>query len=73
VLEEKSLKDLLDLFFTTFKMEINLNNSNLYSYGIEDSLFARIDQIFQFQHLGFDEAFKYLGFNLKPNNYGKED
>jgi hypothetical protein len=40
---------------------------------MNDSLSCRIERIFPFKHLEFDKGLKYLGFNLKPNNYGKED
>jgi hypothetical protein len=32
-----------------------------------------MERIFPFQHLDINEGVKYLGFTLKPNNYGKVD
>jgi len=28
---------------------------------------------FPYEHIPFDEGFKYLGFHIKPNSYKKED
>jgi hypothetical protein len=73
LLEGLHLKDLLVLFCTTTRMEINHNKSTSLSIGLDDAISARMDMIFNFQHLEFNNGFKYLGFNLKPNNCGKED
>jgi hypothetical protein len=45
----------------------------LYTHGMDDTLSTNIEGIFPFQHLEFDGGLRYLGFNLKPNHYGKED
>jgi hypothetical protein len=50
-----------------------LGKSALYTHGIDDFLSAKLGRIFPFQHLSFSGGLIYLGFNLKPNNYGKED
>jgi len=73
LVEGQYLKDLLDLFCSSTGMVINHAKSILLLFGLEDHLSARMEMIFNFQHLGFNDGFKYLGFNLKPNNYGKED
>ena len=54
-------------------MEVTVGKYALYTYGLNDNLFTRIKGIFSFQHLDFYSGPKYLGFFLKPNNYGKED
>jgi hypothetical protein len=40
---------------------------------MDDLFVAILGIIFPFQHLSFNGGLRYLGFNLKPNNYGKED
>jgi hypothetical protein len=49
--EIQTLKDLLDLYLATTRMEINLGKSAQYSYGLNDNLSARIERIFSFKHL----------------------
>jgi hypothetical protein len=73
VRESQNLKEILDLYFVATGMEINMGKSALYTYGLNDSLSTRIERIFSFQHLDFEGGLKYLGFILKPNNYGNKD
>lgn len=48
-------------------MEIYLNTSSLYSYGIDENQIWGLGGFFSFQHQDLDEGMKYLGFTLRPN------
>jgi hypothetical protein len=72
-LECQNLKEILDMYCFATCMEINLGNYALYTHGMDDLLFVGLGIIFPFQHLSFNRVLRYLGFNLKPNNYGKGD
>jgi hypothetical protein len=54
-------------------MDINENKSALFTFSLDDTHNTRMERIFPFQHLDINEGVKYLGFTLKPNNYGKVD
>jgi hypothetical protein len=64
-------KDILQLYFSTIGMDINENKSALFTFGLDDTHNTRMERFFPFQHLDVNEGVKYLGFTLKPNNYGK--
>jgi hypothetical protein len=50
-----------------------VQSSTLFTSGMDDELSLDFERNFPFQHLDMSEGIKYLGFNLKPNSYGKED
>jgi hypothetical protein len=55
------------------KMEVNGTKSALFTSGMDYELSLDIERNFPFGHLDLSEGIKYLGFNLKPNSYGKAD
>ena len=71
--ESQTLKYTVDLYSNAIGMDINLVKFALYSHWLDHNLYGRIEIIFTFQHMDFEGDLKYLGYNLKLNNYGKED
>jgi hypothetical protein len=72
LLEGQHLKYILVLFCIATRMEINHNKSSFLSFGLDNVFSDSMDNILNFQHIEFNNGFKYFNFNLKPNNYGKE-
>ena len=54
------------------RMEISFIKSTMYKNAIPTDVLVQMDAISPFSRQGLDENFKYLGFNLKPNGYGKK-
>jgi hypothetical protein len=52
-------------------MDINKNKYSLFTSSLDDTHNTRMERIFPFQNLDINEGVIYLGFTLKPNNYGK--
>jgi hypothetical protein len=71
--ELRSFRDLLLLYKKSMGMEFNDAKSSLYTFGLEEGLETTLDRYFPFPLLDFNDGVKYLGFYLKPNNYGKVD
>ena len=68
-----SFKDILNLFCSATGMKINMENSCLLLNHRENEEEASIAITFPTQRKHFSDGPKYLGFNLKPYNYRKED
>jgi hypothetical protein len=68
-----ALKDLLNLFCSATGMKINMEKSCLLLHHCENEEEASIANTFPAQRKNFSDGLKYLGFNLKPDNYRKED
>ena len=64
---------IIDLYTSATRMEINQVKSTIYCYGRVEESTSMLEGIFYFQALILEEGFKYLGFFLKPNKYGKGD
>jgi len=68
-----SFKIILNLFCSAIGMKVNMEKSYLilnHCVKEKESSFANT---FQAQRKPLSEGLKYLGFNLKPDNYRKED
>ena len=53
-------------------MEINAENFFICLSGLVKRVEQEHLNLFQFYITNFNEGFKYLGYLLKPNSYGKE-
>jgi hypothetical protein len=68
-----SFKNILNLYCSATRMKVNMEKSCLilnHCAEAEESSFANI---FPSQRKPLSKGLKYLGFNLKPDNYRKED
>jgi hypothetical protein len=54
-------------------MLININKFSIPFTRLEDKEVHYFSQIFPFQRIDNENVLKYLGFHLKPNDYGKKD
>jgi hypothetical protein len=53
-------------------MEINAKNSSFNFSGLREDGIQILTLLFPFKAIDFQASLKYLGFILKPNNYGSE-
>ena len=67
------ISEILALFSTVTRMEINDGKSTLTTHCMDNEEVRHASVIFPFIRASLDEGLKYLGFLLKPNNYLKED
>jgi hypothetical protein len=67
------LKEILDWFCDAMGMLINDENSAIFFSEFVEEERVHIQPIFSFSAHDIGEGVKYLGFVLKPNNYGKAD
>eukprot|EP01018_Ginkgo_biloba_P027299 Gb_05586 [translate_table: standard] len=67
----KVLKEVLSLFCNVTSMEINEGKLLLCFIEVVKRVVKETKGLFNFQATNFDECFKYLGYTLKPNSYGK--
>jgi hypothetical protein len=72
-LEGRVLNDILDLFYGATRMVININKSAIFFPELEEDLRLSISTLFSFPSYDLQDGIKYLGFKLKPNNYGTKD
>jgi hypothetical protein len=68
-----TLKDGLTLFFEAMGMIINVEKSSIYILDSHGPACIPFSSLFNFSIHEMVYRFKYLGFNLKPNNYGYAD
>ena len=68
-----TLRDILELFSKSTRMEINERKSTLTSHLLLVEEIQELSRVFPFNLVGIDEGLKYLGFCLKPNDYHKHD
>jgi hypothetical protein len=68
-----TLKDLLNLFCSATGMKINMEKSCLLLHHCENEEESSISNTFPAQRKNFFDRLKYLGFNLKPDNYKTKD
>jgi hypothetical protein len=73
LIEDRALHELLVLFSTDTRMEVSEGKSLIYMHGVVEQVEINLINLFMFQKIEFDEGFKYPGFQLKPNFYGKKD
>jgi len=71
--DAESLNSILDLFSKATGMEYNTRKSTISSSLLSDGEIARLKSFFPFETKSIEDGLKYLGFNLKPNNYKKSD
>jgi hypothetical protein len=62
---------LLYLYNFPMRMGVNDTKLTLFNSSMDDEINLDFEGNFLFHHLDLIEAIKYLGFNLKPNSYGK--
>lgn len=63
----------MDLYSATTSMEFHVFKEVISFFGLNVEVERQILQIFPFISIHFNEGFKYLGFPLKPNGYGRKD
>jgi hypothetical protein len=68
-----TLKNILTLFCIAIGMKINLEKSNLLLNHCSEVEEATFTNLFLARRRQLNEGIKYLGFNLKPDCYKKED
>jgi hypothetical protein len=68
-----SFKTILNLFCSATGMKVNMEKSCLILNHCATAEEFSIASSFPAQRKSLSEGFKYLGFNLKPDNYRKED
>jgi hypothetical protein len=69
----KVLSNILSLFHSTTGMQINIQKYTLSFSEMESEDEEIYRRLFPYTFQEFSEGLKYLGFNLKPNNYLKKD
>jgi hypothetical protein len=67
------LSDILELFGKATGMKINERKSTLSTHNMELEEQRSYKDLFPFEQQELDKGLKYLGFQLKPNNYRKGD
>jgi hypothetical protein len=65
----QSLKEILNLFYSTIGMIINEEKSCLYVWGLETPDRIAISHLINTQIYKREEGMKNLGFNLKVHRY----
>jgi hypothetical protein len=73
VKEFQQLKFILDLFFSTTDMQINVTNSTMLICVIKEDMLLQLDELLPLNHRRIEEGIKYLGFKLKPRSYSLDD
>jgi hypothetical protein len=71
--EAETLRDILSLFSKATGMQINDRKSSLTNFLLLEEEDLAHYSFFPFEIRALDDGLKYLGFNLKPNDYRKED
>jgi hypothetical protein len=71
--EAETLRDILSLFSKATGMQINDRKSSLTTFLLSEEEELAHYTFFPFERRALDDGLKYLGFNLKPNDYRKED
>jgi hypothetical protein len=67
------LIEILDQFCQATSMEVNGRKSFMSCYNLTNQEIEPYHNLFHFSLIEFETGFKYLGFHLKPNNYGKRN
>jgi hypothetical protein len=67
------LTEILSLFRSSIGMQINIQKSTLTISEMEREEVATYQRLFPYSVQDISEGLKYLGFQLRPNNYRKED
>lgn len=65
------LIEILDQFCRATGMEVNGRKSSVSCCNLMDQEVESYQNLFHFSLITFETGFKYLGFHLKLNNYGK--
>jgi hypothetical protein len=68
-----SFKNILNLYCSATGMKVNMEKSCLILNHCAEAEESSIANTFPSQRKPLSEGLKYLGFNLKPENYRKED
>jgi hypothetical protein len=71
--EAETLKDILLLFSKATGMQINDRKSSITTSLLSEEEVLTHQNYFPYERRSLEEGLKYLGFNLKPNDYRKED
>jgi hypothetical protein len=66
-------KEILELYCLATGMETNITKSALYFPEVEAQVRNNLEHTFPFPSHDLNDGIKYLGYSLKPNNYGKVD
>jgi hypothetical protein len=68
--EGRQYKEKLDLFCDATSVLVNVNNLALYFPVVESRIRCILIDVSSFPSHKLDDGFKYLGYHIKPNNYG---
>jgi hypothetical protein len=71
--EIKAWKWILDSFYATTSMQINIGKFVVYTNELGDDLKGLLKEHLPFAWKSINEGMKYLGFKLKPNSYSFDD
>jgi hypothetical protein len=69
----RKMHEILQLYCKATGMEVNYLNSAIYFNELGDMDEKQLKVLFPFKNVLFQDGLKYLGFNIKPNGYGKND
>ena len=69
--EVRVLQDILKILSMEIVMMIKTDESIVSFNGVDERVAQELQVIFNFRSRNFCERFKYLGYILKPNSYGK--
>jgi hypothetical protein len=67
------LKEILELYCIAISMTINMKTSSICFNGMEENHIKRVLQFFPYNVYGIQDGLKFLGFFIKPNDYGIND
>jgi hypothetical protein len=71
--EGKVVKNIMDLFCGATCMVINLCKSSMYFPEFEVASHQYMSALFSLPSHNLHGGLKYLGYNIKPNNYGFDE
>lgn len=71
--DAETLEGILNLFYRATGMQINERKSSLSCHMLLEEEIIPYRQLFPYELKEVDDGLKYLGFNLKPNDYRKDD
>jgi hypothetical protein len=69
--DAEKLLEIINLFWATNRIIINIQKSTINFVGLEMGEVDHFLSLFPFQTFDLSEGIKYLGFQLKPNDYKK--
>lgn len=68
--ELRITKNILNMCFLATSLEVNMVQSSMLSNELEEEVTTQMLTMLPMKHLDIKQGIKYLGFKLKPNDYG---